>query len=296
MTVPPVVGSSLEAFMARLRLFLLPACLALLVANTPARASLLGIDWITGNLYDISESDASTNLIDNTGINLAGDMQYNPNDGKIYAWSASVTDPSVLYSVDGLTAASTTIGSLGLNAVEGGLAFRSDGYAYGVSALDDQGGLTHNRLFTLDLNTGHATIIGDLSNPYEDINGLAYRSDGMLVGLDGTSNSLVLIDPNTLTMTTLVNLQPAVGDVGGMTVDGGVGYFNTAGPAYNGSNELYKFDLFTGSYSLVGAFDRRGSISGLAGVPSGPPSIPEPGTWMLMGVGLIGFAAVRRRA
>lgn len=57
----------------------------------------------------------------------------------------------------------------------------------------------HDQLFTINLKTGAATAIADLrpNSPNFDVNGLFYRSDGMLVGIEDYSNSLVVIDPHT---------------------------------------------------------------------------------------------------
>src|SRR6266850_1165066 len=97
-------------------------------------------------------------------------------------------------------------------------------------------------LFRMDLATGQATKIGWVNNNNtlaHDINGLGWRSDGQLVALDNFSNSLLAIDPTTLTSTVISLIVPRVGTVGGMTLNGDKGYFSTAGPGQAGSNSLY---------------------------------------------------------
>ena len=65
------------------------------------------------------------------------------------------------------------------------LAFAPNGTAYGTNG--DSAAIP--QLFTINLTTGAATVIGTLSGGDHDINGLAYRSDGMLIGLDRVTNS-----------------------------------------------------------------------------------------------------------
>jgi len=256
------------------------------ICIVPASADLLGIAWDTGMLYKVSETNATFTPVGSTGITQFAEIEFAPN-GTLYGFTAGTAQ---LYSINPATAAAIPIGSLGLNFVyEGGLAFSPSGTAYGSNAVDQD----HDTLFTINLNTGAATVIGTLTGAH-DLNGLAYRSDGKLIGLDRVTNSLLVIDPTTMAFSTLAVVPTTVGDIGGMTVDGGVGYYNTAGPV-SGSNDLYSFDLSTGASTLIGAFspDDRTGISGLAATPS----VPEPAPLVLLAsVAGILFYFRRRRA
>jgi hypothetical protein len=180
---------------------------------------------------------------------------------------------------------------------EGVLAFAPNGTAYGSNA----GSAGAPQLFTINLTTGAATIIGTLAGSH-DINGMTWRSDGKLVALDRVSNSLLVIDPTTLAISTLAALGSAVGAVGGMTVDGTTAFFSTSGPgSIPGSNSLYTFDLFTGSFSLVGSFAPTITGTGISGIAGGASvaAVPEPASLTLAGVaafGLLGYRLRRRKA
>lgn len=123
-----------------------------------------------------------------------------------------------------------------------------------------------------------------------DINGLAWRGDGLLVGLDREGNRLITIDPATAVTATLAALSPAVGAVGGMTILDGVGYFATGStqPQFPGSDELWTFDLFTGAHELVAALPAGTNVMSLA-------AVPEPANGVLLLVACAAAAMRRRR-
>jgi hypothetical protein len=275
--------------------FLFASC----VAALPARAiSLVGVEATSGSLHRVSAADASLALIGSTGLPLAGDpanrlvaaLERAPN-GTLYAFTTG--DDPMLYEIDDATGAATAIGALGLGFVsEGALAFAPNGTAYGVTHFDgDQG---ERWLFTLDLTTGAATRVATFETfePSDeiDVNGLAWRSDGMLVGHERVSNSLLVIDPATAAYSILAALSPTVGAVGGMTAWKGVGYLATSGPGSPtapGSDELWRFDLFTGAATRIGSLGTTGlGISGLA--------VPEPECGALLALGALVLS--RRRA
>jgi hypothetical protein len=204
-------------------------------------------------------------------------VEAEPDDAVLYRISLS----DDLESVDSVT----PVGDTGIFVSEGGIAFGPDGTAYAVNA-----GATLGGLFTLNLQTGQATLV-DLFEDRHDIAGLGWR-DGMLVGLDSTENQLLLIDPTTAAVQTLADVEDPIGRVGGLTLPGEIGYFVTAGPDVlgdPGSNSLYAFSATTGEQELIGSFQGVIGGSGFSGLSI----VPEPGALALLGVG--GLSLLRRR-
>jgi hypothetical protein len=252
---------------------------------------LVAVEFDTGDLYQVSPADASVSAIGSTGIAHLGSLEFNPHDGFFYAFTVE-PDPGqadlyrIALSADASSVQSVSlVGSTGIFVSEGGIAFAPDGTAYAVNA-----GVTLGGLFTIDLQTGDATLI-DLFDDRHDIAGLGWRDDGMLVGLDSTENELVLIDPSTATVQTLADVGPTIGRLGGLTLPGETGYFVTAGPdaLTPGSNSLYAFSAATGDQTLVGSFETVIEGSGFSGLSI----VPEPGVLTLLGLGCLSL--LRRR-
>jgi hypothetical protein len=258
--------------------------LNLVLLPTINAQELFGVEYESRNLYRISAVDASLTLVGSTGVTGLrhfGSLEFSPT-GTLYGFTTS--DFGALYKIDPGTSKATFVGNLDNEDIsEGGLAFSPDGSAYGTDAGFD--GL----FTTIDLNTGHATAHG--VGGY-DINGLAWRNDGMLIGLDGAGNQLIVINPDTAAVSILAPVTAHIGAVGGMTAIGSTGYFCTTGPNapfdYAGSNELYSFDLFTGEQTLIGKLPNNipFGISGLAARP-----VPEPEAFAMA---LLGFLACTR--
>jgi hypothetical protein len=267
------------------------ALAGLCVLVSPAAfGDLYGIEYDTGYLYSISPADASMTYIGSTGlVSGLGSLEYYVNDsGQLYGFTCGDAAAARLYSINPSTAEAMEIGPLGLNFVyEGGLAFSPAGIAYGVNANN----VATPQLFTIDLDTGAGTVVATLSGGQRDVGGLAWRSDGMLVGLERVSNALVEIDPATGATSVIATLNPDyVGAVGGMAAMGDTGYF-ACGNTYSsipGSNALYSFDLYTGDYQFIGGFAPTVTGIGISGL-----AIPEPGCLGLVALGVT--ALLRRR-
>lgn len=257
------------------------ACWLVLLTPVVGLANLVAHDYGTGILYSVSTEDASLSVIGNTGISSLGSLELGP-DGYLYGFTTG-DDPS-LYRIDPADASTSEVGPLNVGFVfEGGLAFAPDGTVYATNQDEAENPV----LFAVDLLSGAATTIATISGGAHDLNGLAWRHDGMLVGIDRETNALLAIDPVTATSTVIATVRPMVGAIGGMAVLEGTGHFSTSGPGgpdtetTPGSNELYSFDLFTGDHVLIGSFSPTITGDGIGGL-----AVPEPSTLVLLAGGL----------
>ncbi len=241
-------------------------CGLLALCARHATAQLFGIS-ADGALVSINQSTAASTPV-GTGtypaLNSPGSLEWDPTHGAFL--TLTVGNFPSLYRVNRLTGASTLVGPTGFQFVfEGGLQFSPDGILYATNGTN----AASAQLLSVNPSTGAASIIGTMNSSTItpiDINGLAWRSDGVLIGLDRPSNSLVIINPDTAAVTALAPLTATVGNVGGMTnAVGNLGYF------VNGSNELYSFDLFSGAATLVGTIPGS-NITGLAYIPVPAPA------------------------
>ena len=265
------------------------AVLLVAVAVPAANAQLIAVEEDTGNLYAISTADAALELIGTTGISDLGALEFNALDG--YHYGMTTGESASLYRIDISSAPETIgvefVGELGYFMYEGGLAFTPDGTAYGFNA-----GATVPYLFTVDLETGAATIINPTDGRH-DIAGLGWRDDGVLIGLDSSTASLLTIDPVTAATGLIEQVVPVIGGIGGMALEANGGYFVTGGPlaVSPGSNELYSFDPLSGEQFFIGTFEDTSTGTGLSGLAV----VPEPATLTLLAAAGLGLLHRRRK-
>jgi sugar lactone lactonase YvrE len=162
-----------------------------------------------------------------------------------------------LYNVDINTGVATQVGSISSNAgTTGGLALDpTTGTVYLTSTSLDQ-------LFTLDLLTGAATLVGDYGADVV-MHGLEFDSAGNLFG--GSRATLFSIDKNTGGATA----------VGASGIPGIASFLNlgwnpdtsTMYATHSTDDSLYTIDLNTGAATLVGPLGYLGTQQGLAWNP-----------------------------
>jgi hypothetical protein len=239
-----------------------------LLATVPAHGQdLVGIDFDTSNAYRISTSTGQSTLIGNTGVPFLGALD-RALDGNYYGTTVVADE---LFRFNPTTFVGTRIAALSRDIFEGGLAQSPGGTVYATNG----GSATAAQLLTIDLSNGQMSLVGTISGGSRDINGIVWRADGKLVGMDRVSNSLLVIDPLTANASVLARLTPTVGALGGMTLVGDTGYLVTAGPTASnpGSNELWSFDPFTGLHQRVAGLGPTISGSGIGGLAT---LVPEP--------------------
>jgi hypothetical protein len=238
-------------------------------------ASLIGVR-ADGSLWNVPLGAGSESLLvrHEPSQNFGG-LEFSPT-GRLYAVSGG--SPGFQYELHPTTGAILDFKEL-TNAFfgEGCLVFDPNG-----TALVFQGGGNPARFFRVNVETG-SVLSQQFFGNYE-INGALWRSDGMMVGLDGLSNSLVTINPSTGATATLAPTPSPAGFLGGMTQINGVGYYvNRQTAAYS---ELWSFDPFTGQQTFIRNLDA--AYMALA-------AVPEPSTLILAAVGLVGVMGVCRR-
>ncbi|MEM1449241.1 MAG: hypothetical protein AAF957_09580 [Planctomycetota bacterium] len=240
-----------------------------LLTTSLAQSSLVGVELFTNDVYRLDVGTGVTTRIGTvTGVNAdVGSIGRAP-DGNYYGLTTGSS--STLYRIDPVTWSATLLAPLGMFSFEGGIAISPSGDAWVVNG----GSAGSPFLYEADLATGTTTLVGPLSGGSHDINGMAYRSDGMLIGLDRVTNAIVEIDPGTAALTVLSPVSDIVGAAGGVTIEAGVGHFATAGTTTTlpGTNSLFRFDPITGVSTLVAPFTgdmTANGFSGLTGEGSG---------------------------
>ena len=253
--------------MARLtRALLIPALL--LFATASANAGLIYFGTDQGNIYTVDTSNGDVVNVGDPGVTFT-DVAFDPM-GNLYGITFSQ-----LYSIDlGANTATAAPGALG--AAGNGLAFDSSGTLY---MSGDTG------LYTVNTGTGNAAFQGGTG--FASAGDLEFDGDGNLyMTATGSPDSRLIGFGNPISLP-------------GALIGSDLGYTNVFGLAYAGntmwglSNQsLFTIDLVTGQGSApVFELDiEDGEI-----VWGAAAAVPEPGTLVLVGSGLIALVLWRRR-
>ena len=172
-----------------------------------------------------------------------------------------------LRTLDTVTGDATTIGAS--TPISGqawtGATGTADGTLYASSTNE-----TQSYLYTVDLASGTATAIGEITNAPATID-IAINAEGEMYGVDITNDNLVRIDPATGAGTVIGSIGFDANYAQGMDFEPVSGVLYLA--AYNetaGRGELRIADTATGNSVLVGAFPDGAETDALAFTP--PPS------------------------
>ena len=264
-------------------------CLGALAAGA-VQAQMYGL-LDDGNLYSVNMTNGDLTVIGQTNRSSMAGLELSPS-GALY-YITTVANGNEFGTLDKTTGVATAIGNVfpAEFLFEGALAFSPSGVCYATNV----GAASDARLVKINTATGVAETVGtmNVAGAPVDINGLAWRSDGVLVGMNRVSSSLVTINPLTGAITGSLPGSENMGATGGMTsADGKTGYFVTGNDAASnpGSCSLYSVDLFTGQKKLIRDYQNNLPGTGFRGLAIAP--VPEPMTMVGMG---LGFAALARR-
>jgi hypothetical protein len=242
-----------------------------------------------GDLFGVDADTGDATFIGNTGLTAPGGLEFEPATNRLLLLRTSGTEHAV-YQVNTVDASVLKLYDITFPAgvermFEGSLDFDSSGliYAANTGSNDDAG------LMTIDPLTGQGTYIGEFPGELRDINGMVFRSDGVLVGIENYSSSFVSINTTNAVLGFIDGLDSDLTDTSGglTTIDGQTGYLMTS------LGVLHQIDLYTGQTTLIGSNGVAGGpqfdlISGLAAV------VPEPASLALV-IGAF-IAVVFRRA
>ena len=246
------------------------------------------------NLYTVDTATGAATLVGNTGFNLRA-LTVDPLTGKAYASRAEINSGGAggLFEVDLSTGAATLIGGT-QNFSE--MTFDGDGNLFGYGSRNDSAG--GYDFFSIDETTGVGTLLNGaaLSTNNHALFGMAYSSADdetylfqQWCGSCG-GDGLWTVDLTDGTVTSVVSItgqfyrpDVAADDSGNLyTVDRDFGA---------GGTNLYSLDKTTGVTTFVGS--NGFGLNSLAFANSA--AVPEPGTLVVLGLGLAGLGYARRK-
>jgi hypothetical protein len=251
--------------------------IVLLVFASGASASPIYIESGGNRLYVIDSDTGGSTLIGPFGVTGVLAQAFSP-DGILYAIYNGGSALAHLATVNLQTGTATPVGGAAGVPLEA-MAFGPDGTLYA-------GNFNTNNLYTVNLTTGAATLLGPLGfGGIMDMAWDPYTSTMYAIASLCAGSSLYSINLAT-GAGTLVTPIPGDNCLMALEVDAAGRLLATT---FAGASPLFQINPITGSLTNFGNTGLA-STMGAAGVAA-----PEPSSVLLFGAGLIGLAAIVRR-
>lgn len=244
-------------------------------------------DTTGGNLYRIDLANNSLTTVGPMADVLLEGLSFGPGGTTLYGIDDSA---DALYIINTTTAATTLVGSLGIDEADPGMSLCPDN---NIMYLSGESG----NLYSINLATGAATPIGPTGL---NITGLACSVSGQLYGYDDSDDNLYAINRTTGAAT-------LIGPLGFDSADGGLGFNGSQLLLVNDGapTNLYRVNTSTGAATLITqlspddlSFESMAVDEEAAGGVISPTQIPTLSEWgmiILSSLLALGTVLVMRR-